>query len=34
MVTRDDEVFLGNSIATKKNYSEEIAYEIDKKLEE
>ena len=28
----DDEVFLGNSITTKKNYSEEIAYEIDKEV--
>lgn len=28
----DDEVFLGNSITTKKNYSEEIAYEIDKEI--
>ena len=28
----DEEVFLGNSIATKKNYSEEIAYEIDKEV--
>ena len=30
----DDEVFLGNSITTKKNYSEEIAYEIDKEVRE
>jgi cell division protease FtsH len=28
----DDEVFLGNSFATKKNYSEEVAYEIDKEI--
>lgn len=28
----DDEVFLGNSITTKKNYSEEIAFEIDKEV--
>ena len=28
----DEEVFLGNSISTKKNYSEEIAYEIDKEV--
>ena len=28
----EDEVFLGNSITTKKNYSEEIAYEIDKEI--
>ncbi len=28
----DDEVFLGNSITTKKNYSEEVAYEIDKEV--
>ena len=26
----DDEVFLGNSFASKQNYSEEVAYEIDK----
>ena len=30
----DDEVFLGNSFASKKNYSEEVAYEIDKEIEE
>ena len=29
----DDEVFLGNSFASKKNYSEEVAYEIDKEIE-
>jgi len=28
----EDEVFLGNSLATKKNYSEEVAYEIDKEI--
>ena len=28
----DDEVFLGNSFASKKNYSEEVAYEIDKEI--
>ena len=28
----DDEVFLGNSITTKKNYSEEIAYQIDQEV--
>ena len=28
----DDEVFLGNSITTKKNYSEEVAYEIDQEV--
>ena len=28
----DEEVFLGNSISTRKNYSEEIAYEIDKEV--
>lgn len=28
----DDEVFLGNSITTKKNYSEEIAFEIDQEV--
>ena len=28
----DDEVFLGNNLATKKNYSEEVAYEIDKEI--
>ncbi|WP_296645623.1 ATP-dependent zinc metalloprotease FtsH [Romboutsia sp. 13368] len=28
----DDEVFLGNSLASKKNYSEEVAYEIDKEI--
>ena len=27
-----DEVFLGNSFASKKNYSEEVAYEIDKEI--
>ena len=29
----DDEVFLGDSFASKKNYSEEVAYEIDKEIE-
>ena len=28
----DDEVFLGNSFASKQNYSEEVAYEIDKEI--
>lgn len=28
----EDEVFLGNSFASKKNYSEEVAYEIDKEI--
>lgn len=28
----DDEVFLGNSFATKRNYSEEVASEIDKEI--
>ena len=28
----DDEVFLVNSFASKKNYSEEVAYEIDKEI--
>ena len=28
----DDEVFLGNSLASKQNYSEEVAYEIDKEI--
>ena len=28
----DDEVFLGNSITTKKNYSEEVAYQIDQEV--
>ena len=28
----DDEVFLGNSFATKRNYSEEVASEIDKEV--
>ena len=28
----DDEVFLGNSFTSKKNYSEEVAYEIDKEI--
>ena len=28
----DDEVFLGNSFATKKNYSEEVASEIDREV--
>ena len=28
----DDEVFLGNSITTKKNYSEEVAYQIDQEI--
>ncbi|MDB8790487.1 ATP-dependent zinc metalloprotease FtsH [Romboutsia sp. 1001216sp1] len=29
---QEDEVFLGNSFNSKKNYSEEIAYEIDKEV--
>ena len=28
----DDEVFLGNSFASKQNHSEEVAYEIDKEI--
>ena len=28
----DDEVFLGNSFTTKRNYSEEVAFEIDKEI--
>ena len=28
----DNEVFLGNSFASKQNYSEEVAYEIDKEI--
>ena len=28
----DDEVFLGNSLSSKRNYSEEVAYEIDKEI--
>ena len=28
----DDEVFLGNSFASKQNYSEEVAYDIDKEI--
>ena len=28
----DDEVFLGNSFESKQNYSEEVAYEIDKEI--
>ena len=31
-VDSDDEVFLGNSFASKQNYSEEVAYEIDKEI--